>query len=110
MESIIVSKSDFNLTKEYELFDVIYIISKLFNDNEVKAYTVIGHVLNSSSDKRCFEYELNSYPISVYISQNEKYKLSSFNNHFISKDRNEIIKQKEILLNEQFKNQLKKLI
>lgn len=104
-----LSKEDFDLTKKYELFDVIYIIGKDFNDNKIKAWEVIGHVLNFSFEKRAFEYELCSYPISVYISKNEKLILSNFRNHFISKDRNEVVEQKKALLNEQFQTQVNDL-
>jgi hypothetical protein len=109
MEDNILTKEDFNLTKEYELFDVIYSVSKNFNENEIKSWVVMGYVLNSSSGSRCFEYELCTYPISVYVTRNEKPLLSNFRNHFISKNRDEIVELKKSLLTEQFKEQLNKL-
>jgi len=41
--------------------------------------------------------------------RNEKEILSNFRNHFISKDRNQVVEQKKTLLKEQFQEQLNKL-
>ena len=109
MEKTVLIEKDFKLNKEYELFDVIYSVSKKPFENEVKAWTVIGHVLNSSATHRCFEYELCSYPISVFVSKNEKLKLSDLRDDFISKDKKQIITQKKELLSLFFNDQLNNL-
>jgi hypothetical protein len=104
-----VTKEDFNLNKEYELFDVIYSISKNVLDNEVKAWTIIGHVLNSSANSRCFVTELCSYPISVFVSQNKHCTLESLHNDFVSRDRNTLIELKKDILEAYFEEQINKL-
>jgi len=109
MKDNTLEKSDFNLNKEYELFDVIYSLSKDVFDNEVKAWIVIGHVLVSSSDQRCFRTELCSYPISVFIQRNVYIQRENLRQFFISKDRNEVVKLKKELLNEAFEKQLNDL-
>lgn len=108
-ENNTLSKEDFNLNKEYEMFDVIYSISKAVNDHEVKAWTVVGHVLDSSSDKRRYITQLCSYPISVYITQNTWITFDSLRNDFVSRKREEVIDLKKILLNEYFNDQLTNL-
>jgi len=109
MKDNTLEASDFNLNKEYELFDVFYSISKEISKNEVKAWTVIGHVLESSSNYRCFRTEVCSFPISVFVQQNEKRSLESLKLDFISRDRNEVVRLKKELLTAEFEKQLNKL-
>ena len=109
MENNTLSKADFNLDKKHEMFDVIYSISKDVFDNTVKAWTVIGHVLNSSSDKRCFETELCSHPISIFVVQNQYSTLSKLRGDIVSTNREEVVEHKKALLNEFFNEQLTKL-
>ena len=110
MENNTLSKEDFNLTKEYELFDIIYTVSKQPYENKVQAWTIIGHILDSNKEKRCFDYEINSYPISVFVLQNEKYRLSQIiDNVIISRDRNEVIEKKKEILDKYFQSQLNEL-
>lgn len=104
-----LTKEDFNLNKEYEMFDVIYSVSKVVNDNEVKAWTVVGHILESSSEKRCFETHLCSSPISVYVGENKWINLESLRNDFVSRKREEVIEMKKVLLNKYFINQFANL-
>lgn len=104
-----LDKSDFNLEKEYELFDVFYTISKKPFDNEVKAWTVIGHVLDSGSNHRCFITEVCSFPISVYVLQNKKCTLENLKSDFISRNRNEVIELKKELLKQFYEAQLNNL-
>jgi len=109
MKDNTLSKEDFNLDKEYEMFDVIYSLSRNVFDNKVKAWTVVGHVLNSSSDKRCYITELCSYPISVFVTSNEWITLEKIRGEFVSRKREEVVEQKKALLNEFFNDQLTKL-
>jgi hypothetical protein len=104
-----LDKTDFDLNKEYEMFDVIYSVSKGINDHEVKAWTVVGHVLQSSSEKRRYETELCSYPISVFVQQNTWIPLSKLSHDFVSRKREEVVEQKKALLNDYFNDQLSKL-
>jgi hypothetical protein len=104
-----LTAEDFNLNKEYEMFDVIYSVSKAVNDHEVKAWTVVGHILNSSSEKRCYETQLCSYPISVFVTQNEWITLSQLRSDFVSRKREEVVELKKALLNEYFNKQLEAL-
>jgi hypothetical protein len=106
MEKNTLSKEDFNLNKEYEMFDVIYSISKNVFDNEVKAWTVVGHVLESSSEKRRYATQLCSYPISVFVTQNVWITFDSLKGDFVSRKREEVVELKKALLNEFFKEQL----
>jgi len=104
-----LTAEDFNLDKEYEMFDVIYSVSKAVNDNEVKAWTVIGHILETSSEKRCFKTHLCSYPISIFIMQNEWVNLDSLKNDFVSRKREEVVEMKKTFLNKYFNDQLANL-
>jgi hypothetical protein len=110
VEKITIGPEDLDLTKKYELFDVIYSISKGETDNEVNAWIVIGHVLNSSSESRCFEYHLCSYPISLYVAKNEHTRLSDIRQHFISTDRSQVLEWKKELLIQQFNERIEKLV
>lgn len=109
MKDNTVEKSDFNLNKEYEMFDVIYSISKNVFENEIKAWIVVGHVLNSSSEKRCYETQLCSYPISVFVTSNVWISLEKLRQDFVSRNREEIVEEKKLLLSEFFNKQLKAL-
>lgn len=109
MEKNTLSKEDFNLDKEYQMFDVIYSISKHVFDNKVKAWTVVGHVLNSSSEKRRYTTHLCSYPISTYVMSNEWITFDNLKDDFISTKREEVVELKKALLSEFFNEQLNSL-
>lgn len=106
----IVTKEEFNLHKEYEVFDIIYSIPKDTNKNESQEWVVIGHVLNSSSDKRCFETQLSSHPISKHIQQNSKITLEDVrHNSYIGGNLETLIAEKKKMIIKYYTDLIKEL-
>lgn len=106
-KKLTVDIEDFDLTKEFELFEVIHAISQSLNKNEIKSYIVMGHELKNSSDRRNFEYILMSYPISIYVQQVENITLRDLRrDHYTSKDKNELVSIKKKLLSDNLNLQL----
>lgn len=71
-----VDKEDFDLTLKYNIFDILYSINRGLSELEVKEWCVIGYELDSGANRRCFDYVLISYPISIYIQANKRMRLS----------------------------------
>ena len=117
MEAIVIKekttlgKEDFDLTKKYELFDVIYVVDRTFDSNNVASFVVIGHELKVSIDKRNFDYLLCSDPIEPRIMRNQYAKLSDFPiaGYFVSTSKMEVIEAKRALLSIQFDSMITKL-
>ena len=100
----------FDITKKYELFTIIYSVSKSFNDNTIKEWIVTGHKLLNSVDKRCFEYILMSYPISEYVSSVQHKNLRELGLEcYISSSKEDIIALKKQLINDYFNSCLTNL-
>lgn len=112
MEKLTLDPKDFDLTQKYSLFTVLYIIPKDFETLVIKAWTVVGYVLNSSSDKRCFQTYLTSYPIHVHVMKNEHAKLEDFNPqfYFISTDRNEVVRLKREFIRSKLEEYTNKIV
>ncbi len=102
-----LTKDDFNLQKEHEMFDVLYSVDKQ-NLTEIKEWCVIGHRLSISADKRKYDYILIPHPISIYVMKNVGVNLSTLRNegHFVGKTKEDVIKQAKLMINEMFQNKL----
>ena len=105
-----LTKDDFNLNKEHEMFDVLYSVEKS-TLTEIKVWCVIGHVLNSSANKRHYEYILVPYPISPYVMRNTEVRLSTLRSsgNFVATSKEEVIKLARFMVNEIFQEKLNAL-
>lgn len=103
-KKITVDAGDFDLHKEYDVFDVIYTTPVSFKDHEIKAWTVIGHQLRPAANHRNFETLLCSYPISVFVMQNTFETLATFQSasYFISRNREELVAAKRAYVKSKF--------
>lgn len=102
-----VDKEDFDLTLQYNIFDIIYSVDKRNSDLTIKSWCVVGYELNSSSDKRCFDYSLISYPISVYIQANKRIRLGELSlSAFVNTSRRELLNEVREDIQSQFNSML----
>lgn len=107
MEDTSLTKKDFDLSKEYKMFDVLYSVHKE-DLTEIKCWTVIGHCLSTSLDKRKYEYMLIPYPISSYVMQNTPVYLSTLigRGSFIGKTKLEVIQLAKSMVNDMFNEKI----
>ncbi len=104
-----LEKEDFDLTKEFELFDTLYSIEKE-GKNDIKEWKVMGYELKISSDKRNFDYLLVSSPITKFVAQNIHTTLNNLKiRDFVSTTKEEIIKIKRNKIENEFNKALEGL-
>jgi len=110
MENITLNKEDYNLDKEYELFDLLYSVVPL-RPTKIFTWTITGYRLQHPENKRCFEYIVTSYPISKFIKFNEERTLRGLrqDNHILRKTKQEVLIEAKRILNEEIEQNLKRL-
>ena len=113
MENIYLCKKDFDLSKEYDFFDVVYAISNKIEDNEIKSFWVCLIKVETSADKRCFNYGFKPFPITIYVKQQTEGYISYDElkrNYLFSKDKNEVVNMKNNLITKQVEKLKESLI
>jgi len=82
-----LTKEDFNIEQKYKMFDIIFVLP-MDVKMPVEEYMVIGHFINTDSNRRCLDYKLISHPISVFVKYNKHTTLFSQRkeNVFLSKE------------------------
>lgn len=103
-------KQDFDLTINYNLFDILYSIPLDVNQNEITEWCVGGWELNSSSDRRCLETILFKYPIPIHIVKVERSTLYQVEfRNIVKSSKEELIKEKRKIIEQHYKSLLEKL-
>ena len=104
-----LTREDFNLVKEYEVFDILYSVAKT-DLSVINEWCVVGHTLNTSANKRCYQYFLVPHPISSYVMKNNQVTLSSLKNvGYVAKSKIEVVELARAEINKNFTLQLDKL-
>ena len=103
----ILTKQDFDLTQNYELFDILYSIPMDVNKNQISEWCVGGFEIEPSSSKTNLNVILFRFPISIYMTQILRIDLEKLKcQNIVSASKERLIAEKRTLIQNQFNSLL----